>query len=60
MTVYGVGKLTAMEHVDEMQDKARGQGRVKQTQAGAGHAHTNGTRKQVQGTRASRLWVCVD
>jgi len=54
MTVYGAGKLTAMEHVDETQDKARGQERVKQTQAGAVHAHTNGTRKQVQGTVTGR------
>jgi len=53
-------ELTAMEHVYQMQDKAHGQGHVKHTQAGAGHARTNGARKQVQCTRASRLWVRVD
>jgi len=59
-TIYWGVELTAMEHVDQMQDKAHGQGHVKHTQAGAEHARTNGPRKQVQGTRASRHWVWVD
>jgi len=37
---HGVGNLTAIEHVDWMQDKA--------------HAQAKGRRKQVQGTRARR------
>ena len=41
-----------------MQDKAHAQAHVKHTKADAGHARRNSPRKQVQGTRASRL--CVD
>jgi len=57
-TIYGVGKLTAIPYFDKMQEKTPVQARVKYTQAGAVHARSNGPRKQVRGTRASRL--CVD
>jgi len=47
-----------MEHVDQMQDKAHAQAHIRYTKAVPGHARRNDSRKQVQGTRASRL--CVD
>jgi len=53
-----VVELTAMEHVNQMQHKAHAQAQVHHTQAGVGHARTNGQCKQVEVTRASRL--CVD
>jgi len=43
----GVVELTTMEHVDQMQDRAHTQAHVKHTQAGAGHARTNGPCKLV-------------
>jgi len=35
-TIYGVGKLTAIERVDQMQDKAHAQAQWEHTRAGAG------------------------
>jgi len=51
-TIYGVGKLTAIEHVDQMQNKAHAQGQGKHAQASAGHARTKGPHKH--NTRARR------
>jgi len=56
MTICGVGELTAMEHVDQMQHKAHAQAQVNHTQAGAGHVCTNGPCKQVQVMR-ERLFL---
>ena len=51
------GEITVMENVDQIQHKAHAQAQVYHTQAGAGHARTNGPCKQVQVTRASGLCV---
>ena len=42
--IDGVGKLTAIENVDQMQDNAHAQAKGKHAQAGSGHARTNGPR----------------
>ena len=49
------GKLIAIEHVDQVQDKAHAQAQERQAQVNAGHARTKGPRKHNARSRRHRL-----
>jgi len=56
-TIYGIEKLTVIEYVDQMQDKAHAQAQGKHAQTSAGHARTKGPCKHTTRTRRHGLSV---